>query len=134
MRDLSLILGIGCCGALGAITRYGVGVMTHDLIGEPSPIGTLVVNVLGCFLLGMIALSAVGAALPVDLRVALAVGFLGGLTTFSAFGVESFDMLQRGQTIAALTNIAAQLVLGLLAAWAGATFGRLVGSLVGNAS
>ena len=134
MRDLPLILGIGFCGALGAIARYGVGVATRDLIGEPSPIGTLIVNVRGCFLLGMIALSAVGLALPVGLRVALAVGFLGGLTTFSAFGVETFDMMQRGQTAAALTNIGAQLLLGLMAAWAGASFGGLVGNLVGGPS
>lgn len=134
MRDLSLILGIGFCGALGAIARYGVGVATHDLIGEPSPLGTLIVNVLGCFLLGMLALSSVGAALPAELRLALAVGFLGGLTTFSAFGVETFDLMQRGQTTAALTNIGAQLLLGIVAAWAGASFGGFVSSLVGGPS
>lgn len=132
MRELSMLVGIGVCGALGAVARYVIRGWTISATStvESFPTGTLIVNVFGCFLLGLLALSAAGSALPGDLRRWLAVGFLGALTTYSTFGVETFILIERGRMPLAAANIFTQLVLGLLAVWLGASLGRAVWGVV----
>lgn len=126
MRDVGLMIGIGVCGAIGAIARYLISGWFATPGNDSFPAGTLVVNVIGCFLLGLIALSAAGEALPTDVRRWLAVGLLGALTTYSTFGVETFALMEQGRASLACANIAAQLVCGLLAVWMGASLGRFV--------
>jgi CrcB protein len=131
LRDIVLVF-VG--GGLGALVRYGIGLGAVALLGKGFPWGTLAANLVGCFLAGVIGQRVLmlelggTAAAPPDpalahwLRVAVMVGFLGGLTTFSAFGWDSVSRLVEKnslQQLLAVANIAANLVLGLLAVWAG---------------
>ena len=114
MKQLILV-GLG--GALGSLSRYGVGLALASWAGMSFPFGTLLVNVLGCFLIGL----ALGAGWTPDqpLRLLLVTGFLGGFTTFSAFGGETIELFRAAAPARALLNIAANVVLGLLATWLG---------------
>lgn len=105
----------------GGLARYVFGGWVQRLSGGTFPLGTLVVNVSGCLLIGFFG----GAALTgrslirEEYRVALLVGLLGGYTTFSTFGWETFSMLGDGQFGRALLNAAASVVAGVVAVWAG---------------
>lgn len=129
MREL-VFVAIG--GALGAAARYGVGLLVAQLPEKPMPLATLAVNVFGCFVIGLVgqylAVAESHAAghdptttfnLIPALRYGLVIGFLGGLTTFSAFGWDTASLLQRGHSGLALANIGANLVVGLAAVWLG---------------
>jgi len=97
--------------------------------GDAFPIGTLVVNVIGCCLLGFVAQFGIeSTSLSKETREVIGVGFLGGLTTFSTFGCETFRRLQEGLWGVAAGNVAANLIAGLLAVWLGATVARMITS------
>jgi len=131
MREI-LYVAIG--GALGAVARYGVGLGAARLFGKGFPWGTLAVNVFGCFAMGMVVGILAGLesphkvpANPVQIalwRQGVAIGFLGGLTTFSSFGADTLRDFQAGQPLLALTNVAANVVLSLAAVWCGAAVVR----------
>jgi CrcB protein len=127
MRDV-LFVALG--GSLGALARYGVGLIFPHIPGKHFPIATLLVNLVGCFLIGMIgqlvqrfaAEAAVKEeqSLVVDtLRHLVIVGFLGGLTTFSAFGWDTTQLFLEDRPNLALANIAANVLAGLTAVWLG---------------
>ncbi len=120
MRDLPLIVTIGVMGALGAISRYTVNSWTSQWTTN-LPVGTLLVNVVGCFLAGVLAFLAgmENSHITPATRTAIGVGFLGALTTFSTFGLETLDRFSRGQWAVAMANIGANIVLGLFAVWLG---------------
>lgn len=111
-------------GAVGALCRYGVSLACfHGLARQPSVVvGTLLVNVVGCFLIGV--LFAREIAYPTVHHAALAIGFLGGLTTFSTFGLETVRFLQTGRHGWALANVAANTLLGLAAVFGGMQLGK----------
>lgn len=124
---MRLLLLIGLAGAVGALSRYVLSGWTYRVLGEGFPYGTLAVNILGCFLLG--AVQQVGETtdfLSQETRVMLTIGFLGALTTFSTFGYETFRQLEDGRLTVVLGNVGAQLILGLLAVWAGLTLIRVL--------
>ena len=110
-------------GGLGAVCRYLVTSFFAVRFGSAFPYGTLFVNVSGSFLMGLLIgvlpLLPRGALLPENLRFLLAVGFLGGFTTFSSFSMETLTLLQGANAPYALLNIAANVFLGLFAVWAG---------------
>lgn len=109
-----LLVGLG--GALGSMARYGVGLA---LPSSGFPYATLAVNVIGCFGIGLaLPMLERAAALSPDLRLLIVVGFLGGFTTFSAFGNDTLALVRSGTSLA-LLNIAANVVLGLAAVVAG---------------
>lgn len=129
MRDV-LLVAIG--GSLGALARYGVGLAAGHWLGKGFPWGTLAVNVAGCFAMGIVLklLADLEAHSPETLTPAVhaqfslwhkgvAIGFLGGLTTFSTFSGDTLRELQGGQPLIALGNVAANVLLSLLAVWAG---------------
>ncbi len=114
------LLWVGLGGGLGAMARYLVGLGAVRLAGPGFPYGTLAVNVMGCAAIGLFMAAAGPQGLKHDgIRLFLVAGLFGGFTTFSAFGIESFQFLARGEMRAALINIFANLVLGLLAVWGG---------------
>jgi len=131
LRDF-LLVAMG--GGLGAMTRYAIGLGTQYALGKQFAWGTLVANVLGCLIVGVIGQrvfalesGAQSSATAHFLRVAVMVGFLGGLTTFSAFGWDTMTQLldkQPGVQLLAFVNIAANLLLGLAAVWVGMQLGR----------
>jgi CrcB protein len=106
-------------GGLGTLARYGITGFAQRLSESQFPWGTLVVNVLGCLLIGAIAAYSVGpTAMREEYRWALTVGFLGGFTTFAAFGFETFALVENRYAGFALANVALSNVGGLAAVWA----------------
>lgn len=102
-------------GALGCLARYYLSGWVYDLFGRAFPYGTLVVNILGAFLIGLIMEFGLRSTLlPVDLRVGLTIGFLGGLTTFSTFSYETFRLLEGGEFLAATSNVLTSVIVCLV--------------------
>ncbi len=130
-KNLLDILLIAVFGAVGAVGRYTVSGWACRAFGESFPFGTMAVNLIGCFLLGAVAHIGQNTELiPPSYRPAITVGMLGAFTTFSTFGYETLRQLQEGLWQAGLTNIAANVVFGLLLVWIGIETARY---LVGGA-
>jgi CrcB protein len=112
------LIAIG--GALGSVARYLISTFVLRATGTLFPLGTFVVNVIGCLVFGAIA----GAAsqrvqLAPALRLFLLTGILGGFTTFSSYAFESFTLVRDGQFLWASLNVAGQVIAGLAGMWAG---------------
>lgn len=106
--------------ACGGLTRYYLSGWTSTLCGKTFPFGTLLVNVIGAYLIGVIAEFGIRSTMiPDTLRIGLTVGFLGGLTTFSTFSYETFRLLEDGQFFYALANAAVSVITCLLFTWLG---------------
>ncbi len=114
-------LAIGLAGFLGAISRYTVGRVCDRFFGKEFPVGTLVINVTACLLLGwFLAVSRERIVVSETVRLAIAVGFIGTYSTFSTFAYESNRLLENGSGIAATVNMFGSLFAGLLAVRVGA--------------
>ena len=122
MLERTLAVGVG--GFLGASLRYLVGGLVHRWLGSTFPFGTFLVNVSGCFAIGVLATLAEERMLGPTARLFWMVGVLGGYTTFSSFGYETISLLREGGHAAAWVNVLGQVTLGLAAVWAGAAAGR----------
>ncbi len=111
----SLLL-VALCGGAGAVARLVISAQLRERFGDTFPWGTWAVNVAGCFLIGVLfQWDATVARLTVETRNALAAGFLGGLTTFSTFGLESNRLFDQGRWPLAVANVLANVVCGLVA-------------------
>lgn len=120
---IKMLLVFGGAGA-GGVCRWWVHLACVRWFGHGFPFGTLLVNVLGCLLVGLLAAILAGdGASREHWRLVALVGFLGGFTTFSAFGRETFILGSGGQTPAALANVFLSVGLGLAAVWIGAKVG-----------
>ena len=107
-------------GAVGSVLRYAVQGAAQRLTDSGFPAGTLAVNVIGCLTIGFLAAMFSGPMLVrEEYRVGLTVGVLGGFTTFSAFGLETFLLANDGEFRLALANIMASCMLGMAAVWLG---------------
>jgi len=124
---MSKILMVGLGGFLGSVLRYGAGeVMGRIPCSACPPLGTLFVNAIGCLLIGLLAgLAEARGILAVETRLFLLVGLLCGFTTFSTFGLESYELLRMGNWPLALGNVGAQVVVGLAAVWCGFLVSKL---------
>ena len=118
IQHLGLVL-IG--GGIGSICRYVATTLIGSIGGTGFPFGTLFVNLLGSFLMGFLMFFFLDEhfTLPETLRLFLAVGFLGGFTTFSSFSMESLLLLRGDSFFYAFANLAGNMLLGLLAVWLG---------------
>jgi len=114
------VLLVAVLGAAGAVSRYGIG----TAVGTTTfPWPTLAINVAGCLALGVVL--AVGPAKwSPELTTGIGVGFLGGFTTFSTFGVETQSLVRDDRLAAAATYVVLSVVLGVVAAYVGTTVGR----------
>jgi CrcB protein len=121
-----LLVGLG--GFLGTILRYGVGTVVGRLrAGWTFPLETLLINVTGCLVIGALAgLSESRGVFSGTTRAFLFIGLLGGFTTFSTFGYETFQLVRDSQWPAAALSTGLQVVLGIGAVWAGHTLAGLV--------
>ena len=118
------LLWVGLGGFVGAILRYSLSAWAHRMHDGDFPVGTLLVNVLGCFAIGaLMALLDRGMGSE-ELRLFAAAGLLGALTTFSTFGYETLELLRNGSMGLALGNILANASIGLLAVWLGSVLFR----------
>ncbi|HNP61074.1 MAG TPA: fluoride efflux transporter CrcB [Nitrospirales bacterium] len=124
---LPQLLWVGLGGFLGSIGRFVVAGFFNRLIPTLAfPIGTLAVNILGCFLIGLLhGVAESRNILGTDTRIFLFIGVLGGFTTFSTFGFESLALLKDGAMLKASANIIIHVFVGLAAVWLGDTLGRL---------
>jgi CrcB protein len=118
---MSNLIYIGLGGFIGSVSRFLLAGMTQRLAGDAwFPLGTLVVNVLGCFVIGLLGgLVEHRDLLNAELRLFLLVGVLGGFTTFSTFGYETLTLLREAQFFAAVGSVFLHVVLGLAAVWMG---------------
>jgi CrcB protein len=122
---ISRILVIGAGGFVGAVARHVLGGLVQHRVGGFFPSGTLAVNVIGCCLMGaLLTVVEERQALGPDARMFLAVGILGSFTTFSTFGYETMELIRTGSTRMAAVNVAANVVVGLVALWVGRTIAR----------
>ena len=116
---------IGIFGGLGCIARYLASGWTYQLVGRHLPYGTLLVNIVGSFLLGLLVASGLrGEFLSPEVRIGLAVGFMGGFTTFSTFSYETLRLLENGSFWQAGINIILNVVLCLVFAFLGVAVAR----------
>jgi len=118
---------VGAGGFVGSVLRYWVSGAVYALAVAPRfPWGTLVVNVVGCFAIGLLGgLADARGILTASARLFLLIGLLGGFTTFSTFGYETLALLREQAVARAFLNAGLQLSLGLAGAWAGLATSRL---------
>jgi CrcB protein len=121
------LLWVGLGGAVGAITRYAFGLWIAERLGTSFPSGTMVINVTGSLLIGLI-LTLLTDKVVADpaWRLLLVVGFLGGYTTFSSYAFEAMTLVSSGEWILALAYVLGSNVVGLLAAVLGAMVAQLI--------
>ena len=121
---------IGLAGLTGTLCRYWLSGLVARRYGEAFPWGTLAVNVAGCFLAGLLFFTLrerVDAGETA--RAVVLVGLLGGFTTFSSYGLQTFALLREGALGYALLNVAASNLLGLLMVWVGYALAKLLGGV-----
>ncbi len=121
-----LLAGLG--GFLGSSLRYLLGGWVHRMMnGALFPYGTLVINSTGCLAIGFLAgLAETRGMFTGETRVFLLIGVLGGYTTFSTFGYETFQLLRDGQAAMAASNMLLQVFLGIAGVWAGNVLSRIL--------
>jgi CrcB protein len=118
---------VGLAGALGTICRYAIGLWARSALGTELPYGTLIVNVVGCFLIALISELAISTTLvSPTLRLTLTTGFMGGLTTYSSFNYETTELFRTGAWGTATANLASTFLGCLLAGVAGLALARRI--------
>jgi len=121
MKFLLILAG----GGVGSLARYLAGTAVTARLGARFPVGTMVVNVTGCFLIGLLMTLLTERWQPhPNWRLALVVGFLGGYTTFSSFEWETYAAVRDGGFWIGLGNVVGSVTLGYAAVWVGALLGR----------
>lgn len=118
-----MLVAIG--GASGSVARYLTGIAMTRWLGTAFPWGTITVNIVGSFAIGLLAeLVARKLSAPMEVRLLLVVGFLGGFTTFSSFSLDTLSLFEKGEGLAALAYVGASVILSLAAALGGLALGR----------
>jgi len=121
-------LAVAVGGAIGSLARFWLTGLMTMLTGPQFPWGTLLINVLGSFVIGLVAgltLTPARVMMHPDLRIFLMTGICGGFTTFSSFSLQTLELLQAGEVAPALGYILGSLVLCVLGTFGGWTLGRL---------
>lgn len=123
---MSQVIAIAAGGALGSVLRYAVSNGIYAWLGREFPYGTLVVNVVGSLLMGLLFVLLVERMdVAPAWRMALLVGLLGAFTTFSTFSIETLNLVQAGDLLKAGLNVVFSVVLCITATWLGFRLGRL---------
>lgn len=121
-------LAVAIGGALGSMARFWLAGAMAVLTGPRFPWGTLLINVLGSFIIGLVAgltLPADRVAMHPDVRLFLMTGFCGGFTTFSAFSLQALELMQAGEVAPAFGYAVGSVLLCVIATWCGWLLGRL---------
>ena len=121
------VMMVAVGGGIGATTRYLVSTWAAEKFGTDFPYGTLIVNVVGCFIIGaFMTLATERLIVSPYWRLLVTVGFVGGLTTFSSYSYETFKLLEEANIMMAMYNLLANVVMGFLATWLGISAARLI--------
>lgn len=121
--SLSFIFLVGLAGALGAVFRYLLGRFVAERVSSQFPLGTLLINITGAFLIGLLSALAGHKVISTSQQVILATGFLGGYTTFSTMSWEGIQLVRGGSTTNGMLYLSGSVALGLVCA----TLGLVVG-------
>ena len=123
---MSQLIAIALGGACGSMLRFLVSTGIYQWLGRAFPYGTLTVNIVGSFLIGLMAeaLLLQRVTMTLEFRAAILVGFLGGFTTFSSFSLETLYLLEQGNFSKAAVNVLVSVSACLLAVWLGLLSGR----------
>lgn len=123
---IAVILAVTAGGASGTLLRFATGSWINAHWPQHFYVATLAVNLVGCLLIGYLyGLFLLRPDIPLELRAGLVVGFLGGLTTFSSFSLDTLRLLESGQAPLAFGYATLSVLGGLLATWAGLSFTKL---------
>jgi fluoride exporter len=122
---MKILMAIGTGSFIGGMLRYLIAEFVQTRYLTSFPIGTLTVNIIGCFIIGIVFGLADKGNLTQEWRLFLATGLLGGFTTFSAFSIETFGMLRDGQFWSASAYIFLSVILGLFVAFIGISIIKL---------
>ncbi len=123
--NMAIVLAVAAGGALGSVGRYGVGVLARQYLSG-GPWGTLIVNIIGSFAIGVLFAWFLLRPAPEWARLGLMTGVLGGFTTYSAFSLETLELFRSGGMLAAGGYAAMTLVFGLAACAFGLALSRLL--------
>ena len=119
------LVAIAAGGALGAVFRFWLSTATYTILGRGFPYGTLLVNILGSFLMGIATVLLIERlAVSAEWRAAILIGLLGAFTTFSTFSVETLNLMESGQLGKAILNVLASVVVCIAAAGIGILLAR----------
>jgi CrcB protein len=121
-----IYLAVAVGGAAGAVLRYGVNELALNVFGKSFPFGTLLVNILGSFVLGLLyGLFSSGLLATSPWRALMAIGLIGAFTTFSTFSLDTVLLLQQGDWLKAIANVLLNVLLCLTLAWLGLKLGSM---------
>jgi CrcB protein len=126
LSSIALTSLIGLAGAMGALVRYVLGRFVAERTGSPFPLGTMLINVSGAFLIGLTFVTASRHLISSSVQAVLATGFLGGYTTFSTMSWEGVQLMRGGSRWTSVLYLAGTVVLGLLAVVLGSSLGRVI--------
>ena len=115
---------ISLAGAIGTGTRYLVAIWAAQRLGSVFPFGTLIVNLVGCFIIAAVMHAALMLGWSATFRSAMTIGFVGGLTTYSSFNYDTMRLFEEGAPATGLVNVAVTLLGGLIAGWLGLIVAR----------
>ena len=120
-----LLVGLG--GFVGTLFRYWLSGLIAKRYGETFPLGTLAVNAIGCFIIGFLFYFFYDRSLTTPTaRTVVLIGVIGGFTTFSSYGLQTFTLLRDGEVFLALVNVIASNVLGLALVWLGYVLAKAI--------
>ncbi|MBF0453482.1 MAG: fluoride efflux transporter CrcB [Magnetococcales bacterium] len=124
---MKTLLFVAAGGSLGAVLRFLISNWTYQWLGRGFPWGTLAVNVLGSFLMGLLFVVFTDRmVINPDLKLGILVGGLGALTTFSTFSIDTLNLMERGAHGAALVNSVVSVVACIFAVWLGLLVAKLI--------